>query len=101
MQTYQDIWAPVLAALKERSEKALFVEIESMYEPDRDQPSRIRRKHFYVKNGFVPMNVMADVFGVKMELMGFDCRLSFEEYHAFYRDNYNEWAAGHIQSAEK
>ena len=95
------VGSAMLTALKERSEKALFVEIESMYEPDREQPSRIRRKHFYVKNGFVPMNVMADVFGVKMELMGFDCRLSYEDYHSFYRDNYNQWAADNIQKAEK
>jgi hypothetical protein len=36
-----------------------------------------------------------------MELMGFDCHLTFEEYHNFYRDNYNQWAADHIQKAEK
>jgi len=36
-----------------------------------------------------------------MELMGFDCRLTFDQYHAFYRDNYNQWAADHIQEAEK
>ena len=41
------------------------------------------------------------LFGVKMELMGFDCTLSYEQYHSFYRDNYGQWAADHIQKAEK
>jgi hypothetical protein len=47
------------------------------------------------------MEVFAWVFGVKMELMGFGCRLSYEQYHAFYRDNYSRWAAEHIKPAEK
>ena len=47
-----------------------------------------------------PMNVFVELFGVDMELLGFDCQLSFEEYHDFYRDNYNAWAAEHVKKAE-
>lgn len=81
--------------------KGVFLEIESVYENCENKAERIRRKHFYEKAGMKSMEVFVWLFGVKMELMGFDCSLTFEEYHAFYRDNYNTWAAEHIQKAEK
>lgn len=81
--------------------KAVFLEIESVYEECDNQAQRIRRKHFYEKAGMKSMNVFVWLFGVKMELMGFDCQLTYDEYHAFYRDNYGQWAADHIQKAEK
>ena len=81
--------------------KGVFLEIESVYEDCDNQQERLRRKHFYEKCGMTSMEVFVWLFGVKMELMGFDCFLSYEEYHTFYRDNYNQWAADHIQKAEK
>ncbi len=81
--------------------KGVFLEIESVYEDAENKAERLRRKHFYEKCGMQSMKVFVWLFGVKMELMGFDCHLSYEEYHAFYRDNYNAWAADHIQIAEK
>lgn len=76
--------------------KGLFIEIENPYAQCPDQALRLRRKDFYLRNGFVPMRVMMYLFGVEMELLGIGCRLSFDEYHRFYRDNYNAWAADHI-----
>lgn len=81
--------------------KGVFLEIESVYEDCGNKQQRVRRKHFYEKCGMTSMEVFVWLFGVKMELMGFDCRLSYEQYHTFYRDNYNQWAADHIQKAEK
>lgn len=81
--------------------KGVFLEIESVYERSKNQAQRLSRKHFYEKAGMKSMGVFVWLFGVKMELMAFDCRLTYEEYHAFYRDNYNHWAARHIQKAEK
>jgi len=86
LQTYQD--------------KGVFVEIESAYEEGRDQAERIRRKRFYETCGMKALGVAAMVFGVKMELLGARCEMDFETYHAFYRKNYSEWAAGHILKAE-
>ena len=83
------------------SGKGVFLEIESVYEECDNLSERLRRKHFYEKCGMKSMEVFVWLFGVKMELMGFDCRLTYEEYHGFYRDNYNQWAADHIQKAEK
>lgn len=81
--------------------KGVFLEIESVYEVCDNQAQRIRRKHFYERCGMQSMEVFAWLFGVKMELMGFDCKLTYEEYHDFYRDHYSQWAADHIQPAEK
>lgn len=81
--------------------KGVFLEIESVYEECENREERIRRKHFYEKCGMKSMEVFVWLFDVKMELMGFDCQIAYEDYHAFYRDNYNQWAADHIQKAEK
>jgi GNAT superfamily N-acetyltransferase len=81
--------------------KGVFLEIESVYEECENKAERLRRKHFYEKCGMKSMEVFVWLFGVKMELMGFDCRMTYEQYHSFYRANYNQWAADHIQEAEK
>lgn len=81
--------------------KGVFLEIESVYEACNNKAERLRRKHFYEKCGMESMEVFVWLFGVKMELMGFDCKLSYEQYHDFYRDNYGKWAADHVQRAEK
>ena len=81
--------------------KGVFLEIESVYEDCGNKDQRIRRKHFYEMWGMTSMEVFVWLYGVKMEQMGFDCCLTYEQYHAFYRDNYNQWAADHIQKAEK
>ena len=81
--------------------KGVFLEIESVYEDCENKAERIRRKHFYEKCGMESMGVFVWLFGVKMELMGFGCKLTYQDYHSFYRDNYGQWAADHIREAEK
>ncbi|MBQ2957660.1 MAG: GNAT family N-acetyltransferase [Clostridia bacterium] len=97
----QGAGSKAIEALKESyPDKGLYVEIESPYEPGEDQKERIRRKRFYERCGMKPMNVMANVFGVKMELLTWNCEVDFERYHSFYRDEYSPWAADHIIEAE-
>ena len=81
--------------------KGVFLEIESVYEDCDNKAERLRRKHFYEKCGMESMEVFVWLFDVKMELMSFGCKLNYEQYHAFYRDNYGPWAADHIKVAEK
>lgn len=75
----------------------VFVEIESVYGAADNLSERMRRKRFYEANGMTELNVLADVFGTPMELLGWKCRMDFEGYYAFYRDNYSAWAAGHLK----
>ena len=96
------IGSEILALMRSQyAGKGVFLEIESVYEDCDNKAERIRRKHFYEKCGMESMGVFVWLFGVKMELMGFGCRLSYEQYQDFYRVNHSPWAAEHIQSAEK
>ena len=77
-------------------DRGLFVEIESTYENAPNQTQREKRKRFYLSAGLEELHVMAKLFGVNMELLGSRCQLDYARYKAFYRDNYNQWAADHI-----
>lgn len=88
--------AALAQLLRKYAGKGLFVEIESVFEPGDDQELRQRRRQFYLSSGMVPFGVMANVFGVKMELLGSGCHLNFKEYQAFYRTHYSPWAAEHL-----
>ena len=79
------------------ADRGFFVEIESTLEEADNREQREKRKEFYVNCGMVPMNTEADVFGIRMELLGIRCRLDLEGYRAFYRDHYSPWAAEHIK----
>lgn len=97
----QGIGSAALKALRRTyAGKGVFLEIESTYDDAPNKAERERRKRFYLGCGMEELNVMVWLFGVKMELLGWDCRIDYDAYHAFYRDNYNAWAAEHIQKAE-
>ena len=90
------------AALQELMEHypALFVEIESTFEDVENLQERQKRKQFYVNCGMVPMGTEADLFGVRMELLGYRCHLDFEQYRSFYRNHYSPWAAEHVKEVQ-
>lgn len=77
--------------------KGFFVEIETTLKETPELPMRLRRKKFYLAAGLQELSVTAKLFGVDMELLGMDCSLDYAGYKAFYRDNYNQWAANHIE----
>lgn len=81
---------------KHYSGKGLFLEIESVEEGASNYQERLNRKQFYLSNGMTDLHTEACVFGVNMELLGFDCRLDFEGYRKFYRENLSEFAANNI-----
>lgn len=96
----QGIGSAALGALRRMyAGKGVFLEIESTYEDAPNREERLRRKQFYLGCGLKELNVMAYLFGVKMELLGWDCRMDYEGYQAFYRDHYSPWAADHISRA--
>lgn len=89
--------AALRAFLSQYPDKGIFVEIESTSEASVNHGERESRKKFYVNCGLTPMGTEADVFGVRMELLGRDCYLDFADYQHFYREHYNPWAAEHIR----
>ena len=97
----QGIGSAALKDLMHRyADREFILEIESPYEPGPDQTLRQSRKRFYVNCGMIPLHIMAEVFGVKMELLGQNTTIDFERYRNFYRDFYKEWAAKHILPAD-
>lgn len=77
-------------------DKGFFLEIESTLEAAPNKEQRLRRKAFYLSCGLQELGAQACLFGVNMELLGVRCRLDYDGYKTFYRDNYNSWAADHI-----
>lgn len=97
----QGIGTRALSLILDRyADREFLLEIESPWEPGPDQALRQKRKQFYVNCGLEPLHIMADVFGVKMELLGKNCSMDFHRYRNFYRDFYKPWAAKHILPAE-
>lgn len=88
--------AALQALQAQYSDKGFFLEIEStcVDAPNREQ--RQMRKRFYLSCGLQELDVAVKLFGVDMELLGVRCRMDYDKYKAFYRDNYNQWAADHI-----
>lgn len=87
------IGTAALAALrKQYPDKSLFLEIESVYEDAPNILQRQRRKAFYLRCGLTPMNMMVQLGGVNMEVLGFDCKVDYESYFALYKHNVGEWA---------
>jgi len=93
----QGIGGKTLSLLLQKYDgKGLFGEIESAFDSGADQELRQRRRQFYLNAGLESFGVMANVFGVKMELLGSGLHLTFAEYQEFYRENYSPWAAEHL-----
>lgn len=96
------IGTEILQMLRSHYEpRSIFLEIESAFDPGPHQPVRLRRRHFYEKCGMTSMDLFVWLFGIKMELMSFGSKMTYEEYVSFYRDYYGQWSISHIQKAEK
>lgn len=94
----EGIGTKALSMLRDHySGKGFFVEIETTLKETKELPMRLRRKQFYLAAGLQELSVTAKLFGVDMELLGVGCSMDYARYKAFYRDNYNQWAADHIQ----
>lgn len=89
--------AAMSALLEIYPDKGFFVEIESTREETPDRDARVRRKRFYQSAGLEDLEVSALVFGVKMELMGIRCQMTFEDFQSFYREYNSPWAAAHLE----
>lgn len=81
-----------LTKLRERYKgKKLFLEIEQPDEAADNNEERVRRKQFYLRNGFLEAGIYVRLFGVDMELLCYDCELNFQEYFNLYRSIYGNF----------
>lgn len=77
--------------------KGLLIEIESCTPDATNLPERKRRKEFYLRNRMLPLNIDVLLFGVEMELLGYNCQIDFAQYRALYQDNYGRLFAKHVK----
>ena len=73
-----------------------FLEIERTDVEADNIEERKRRKSFYLQNGMTELKVHAVLFGVKMELLGYQCEVNFEEYRNLYVSNYGNLAKKNV-----
>ncbi len=91
------IGSEALKALQEMyGDRRFFLEIESVEEGAATQTERERRKRFYLANGMQELGVNVTLFGVDMELLGYNCEVDFNEYRGLYFDTYGNWAAKNV-----
>lgn len=97
----QGLGSEIMALLEgQYAETGFFGEIERVWEKAENYRQRRRRKEFYLSNGMEALGVNVVVFGVDMELLGYRCRVSYEEYREFYREHYGEFTQKHIAKGE-
>ncbi len=80
-----------LKALQERyGKQRFFLEIERTGVPAPNAEDRKRRKKFYLSNGMKQMDYYVEVRGVEMEVLTYNCEITYEEYRALYRNVYGK-----------
>ena len=93
----QKIGSEVLRILQDRfKHEKLIIEIENPNVVCDNKPERIRRKHFYLKNGLKQVPFEVDLFGVEMEILTNNQPLIFEEYYRVYYNVFGSIVVGNI-----
>lgn len=82
---------------KHYSPKGLLIEIESCTPGAPNLKERTHRKAFYLRNRMVPLDINVLLFGVEMELLGYNCQMNFSKYRSIYVDNYGELLAKNVK----
>ena len=91
-----------LKLLQEKyKDKRFFLEIECEDDKASNAAERVRRKAFYIRNGMSEIGVKANVYTVDMELLGYNCNVTFGDYEKLYHASYGNWIAGNIIEIEE
>jgi len=79
--------------------RRMIIEIETTSQETDNLEERIRRKRFYHKNGITDLGFMADLFGVRMEILSNNTRVTFDEYLELYVKTYGERMGEFVKEA--
>ena len=77
--------------------KTVILEIEDPSEPSDNAPERIKRKSFYLKNGFCVLDFKVDLFGCKMLVLSSNDKISFKDYYSLQKTVYPFFALKKIK----
>ncbi|MBQ1272640.1 MAG: GNAT family N-acetyltransferase [Clostridia bacterium] len=98
----QGVGSEILRLLNERYEgKRILLEIEDPEEPCNNQEDRLRRKAFYLRNGWSVRNYKVWLFGIKMLILTNGADVSFEEYHEIFDAVFSPSIGKNVSLAEK
>ena len=61
-----------------------------------NKEQRIKRKKFYLKNSMQLMDYNVCLFGEEMNILTYQCNVSFEEYYSIYLNVFGEKAAKNV-----
>ncbi len=94
------IGSQVLSLLKSRyPKKRILLEIEDPEEVCKNQEERLRRKDFYLRNGFSVQDYKVWLFGVKMLILTNEATVSFNEYHEIFETVFSQKTGRHVTLA--
>ncbi|WP_455542384.1 GNAT family N-acetyltransferase [Intestinibacter sp.] len=95
------IGSKTLKLLQEKYQNKKFaLDIESTRVESDNKKQRESRKQFYISNGMKAMDYTVNVFDFDMEIMAYNCELSFEEYHTLYHNLYGEKISRYVKLGE-
>lgn len=72
------------------SGRKFVLEIENTNIASDNCGERLRRKAFYIKNGMKAMPYIVNLLGVEMEIMTYNCDVTFEEYYSIYANVFSD-----------
>ncbi len=94
----EGIGSQALRMLQERyKDKRFFLEIEDVKSESKDIYTRKRRKNFYLKNNMTETGIDIILFGVNMELLVYNCDITFDEYHSLYDNVFGKLISSHVK----
>lgn len=69
---------------KRYADKKFVLDIQSTKAQADNMQERLRRKAFYLRNGMQAMPFLIDILGSEMEVLAYNCAVTFAEYQAVY-----------------
>ncbi|MGN0502690.1 MAG: GNAT family N-acetyltransferase [Ruminococcus sp.] len=94
----KNVGSSALKLLFERYKNKRFIlEIENTEIKCDNSEERKRRKTFYIRNGMSVMPFKVNLIGVEMEVMTYDCEVSYKEYYSIYENTFSDKYCRKIQ----
>ena len=82
---------------KRYKDKRFILEIENTAIECDNSEERKRRKAFYLRNGMSVMPFKVNLIGVEMEVLTYDCEVTYEEYYSIYKNTFSDEYCRKIQ----
>lgn len=87
----KNVGSTTLKLLFERYKNKRFIlEIENTEIECDNSQERKRRKAFYIRNGMSVMPFKVNLIGVEMEVLTYDCEVTYEEYYSIYKNTFSD-----------